>query len=140
MAKLQGIANFMRRLIKNGFDVMHTEHYGIRSYAGWCLTAFLGLCGPEKEELLRDRYPKRRQMAYVIHNMDLLYQKKSDADLEGALRSKLRYFFETVKDIVAVADYLEVDFTIGLKMLDKTLGEGSRLVLGQFLKLKSRAS
>ena len=91
----------------------------------------LGL-GPEDEVLAKDRYLKQRQLHYVIHNMDLLYRKKSDAELEGALRSKLRNFFASLKDIVAVADYLEVDFTIGLKMLDKTLGEGSRLVTARF--------
>ena len=110
-----------------------TDDFGIRAYAGWCLTAFLGL-GPDEEVLVRDRYLKQRQMHYVIHNMDLLYQKKSDANLEGALRSKLKNFFQSVKDIVAVADYLEVDFTIGLKMLDKTLGKESRLEVDRLPK------
>ena len=88
----------------------------------------LVLC-PDEEVLVKDRYLKQRQLHYVIHNMSLLYQKKSDVELESALRLKLRSFFESLKDIVAVADYLEVDLTIGLKMLDKTLGEKSRCVL-----------
>ena len=108
-----------------------TDNFGIRAYAGWCLTAVLGIV-PDEDVLAKDKPLKQHQLYYIIRNMNHIYQKKSDSELEGALRSKLRNFFDSTSDIVAVADYLEIGFTFGMKMLDKTLGEGSRFVQENF--------
>ena len=68
------------RLIKNGFDVTKTEHFGIRAYAGWCLTAVLGIV-PDEDVLATDKILKQNQLHYIIHNMSLIYQGCNSIDI-----------------------------------------------------------
>ena len=117
-----------RRLDKNGFDVADTDNFGIRAYAGWCLGELLGIFLDE-EALANDKLSIQQQLQHVILSVNRIYQKKSDDEREGALRSKLKIFFDSTTDIVAVNDYLSVKFKFCLNMLDKTLGEESRKVL-----------
>ena len=93
---------------------------GSRTYAAWCLTMFLGTC-PHEEAIRNDKYLKQRQMHYVIQNANLLHQKTSDTKLEEALRSTMEGFFATATwDIISLVDYLEIDFTFGLKVILKS--------------------